>query len=104
MGLNARLPVPSWEWFLEWRAPHEASFTSPPALVGGRITGRCSAGSHSTSSAAHNLTSTFIHLQKKKILKNKKIIMWSLYMQVRLICANLYVCIIHANIMLVLFI
>ncbi|RVW71318.1 hypothetical protein CK203_060129 [Vitis vinifera] len=56
MGLNARLPVPSWEmsldvraktwvtWFLEWRAPHEASFTSPPALVGGRITGRCSAG------------------------------------------------------------
>ncbi|KAL6315625.1 hypothetical protein AAG906_003728 [Vitis piasezkii] len=56
MGLSARLPVPSWEmsldvrtktwvtWFLEWRAPHEAGFTSPPALVGGRITGRCSAG------------------------------------------------------------
>ncbi|KAL6311169.1 hypothetical protein AAG906_000912 [Vitis piasezkii] len=89
MGLSARLPVPSWEmsldvrtktwvtWFLEWRAPHEAGFTSPPALVGGRITGRCSAGSHSASSAAHNLTSTFINLQKK----NKKIIMWSLYMQ-----------------------
>ena len=30
--------------------------------------------------------------------------MWILYMQIWLICANLYVCIIHPNIMLVQFI
>ena len=51
--------------------------------------------------------SSLLETQILKI-KNKffcaKFIMWILYMQIWLICANLYVCIIHPNIMLVQFI